>query len=45
MAALLGNTFSTNEEVVSQCDDKALGSYAEQLVITFDQEKYEEFIS
>ena len=45
MATPLGNSFSTDEKEVSQCDDKTLGSYAEQLVIDFDQEKFEKFLS
>ena len=43
MAALLGTFFSTNEKIVSQCDDEALGSTAETLVIQFDQKKFEQF--
>jgi len=42
MATLLGNTFSTNEKVMSQCDDQTLGSIVEMLVIQFPQEKFEQ---
>ena len=45
MATPLGTTFSTDEKEVSQRDNKAIGSFAEQLVIEFDQVKYEEFLS
>ena len=37
IATLLGNPFSINEKVVSQCDDQTLGSTAEMLIIQFDQ--------
>ena len=36
MTTPLGTTFSTAEKEVSQRDNKALGSFAEQLVIEFD---------
>ena len=42
MATLLGNIFSTNEKIVSQCENKTLGSTAEMVVIQFDQEKFEQ---
>ena len=45
MATSLGNSFSTIEKEVTQRDNKALGSFAEQLVIEFDQEKFEKFLS
>ena len=45
MATPLGTTFSTDEKEVSQRDNKAIGSFAEQLVIEFDQAKYEECLS
>ena len=45
MATPLGTTFSTAEKEVLQCDNKALGSLAEQLIIKFDQEKFKEFLS
>jgi hypothetical protein len=45
MATPLGSSSSTNEKEVSQCDDKALGSFVELLVIEFDQEKFEELLS
>ena len=40
-----GTSFSTNEKVVSQCDDKTLGSTVEILLIQFDQEKFELLLS
>jgi len=45
MATPLGNTFSTAENQVSQCDDQSIGSIAETLVIHFDQEKFEQLLS
>ena len=45
LAPPLGTTFSTNEKVVSQCDDRTLKSTAEILVIYFDQEKFEQLLS
>jgi len=36
IATPLWTTFSTNEKVVSQCDNQTLGSTAEMLVIQFD---------
>jgi len=45
MVTLLGNTFSTNEKLVLQCDNQTLGSTAEMLVIQFDQEKFEQLLS
>jgi len=35
----LGMTFSSNEKVVSECDDQTLGFTTEMLVIQFDQER------
>jgi len=45
MATLLGNYFSTNEKVVSQCDKQTLESTAKVLIIEFDQVKLEELLS
>ena len=45
MATPLGTNFSTDEKEVSQRNNKAVGSFAEQLVIEFDQAKYEECLS
>ena len=42
MATPLGNSFSTVENQVSQCDDQTFGSIAETLVIQFDQERFEQ---
>ena len=44
MVTLLETSFSTNEKVVSQCDNKTLGSTIEMLVIKFDQHKFEQFL-
>ena len=41
MVTPLGTAFSTAENQVSQCDDQALGSITETLIIHFDQEKFE----
>jgi hypothetical protein len=45
MATTLGETFSTNENVVLQHDKLAVGGMAETLVIEFDQDRYEELLS
>ena len=45
MAIRLGNAFSTNEKVVSQCDNQTLRFSVEMLDINFDQEKFEEHLS
>jgi len=45
MITLLGNSFSTDENVVAQADVKLLGSILESLVVEFDKEKFEEFLS
>jgi len=45
METPLGITFSTNEKIVSQCDDLILGSTNEILVIQFNQEKLEQPLS
>ena len=37
--------FNTTENEVSQCDNQTFGSIAETLVIHFDQEKVEQFLS
>ena len=41
LATTVGETFSTNEKVVSQHDKIAVGDMAETLVIEFDQDKFE----
>ena len=45
MATPLGNTFSTNEQVVAQGDVTYMGKMVESLIVEFDQAKYEEFLS
>ena len=45
MAPLLRNTFSTNEKMVSQCDNQALRSTVEMLIIQFKQEKFKQLLS
>ena len=45
MATPLGTSFSTDENVVAQADVQLLGKMVESLVIEFDQEKFEEFLS
>ena len=45
MVTPLGNIFSTNEKMVSQCDNQTLGSTAKSLVIHVDQEKFEQLLS
>ena len=45
MATLLGNSFSTYEKAIAQIDLKLLESTIESLIIEFDQEKYEQFLS
>ena len=45
MATPLGTSFSTNENAVAQADVQLLGKMVESLVIEFDQEKFEEFLS
>ena len=45
MATLLGNTFSTDEQVVAQGDVTYMEKMVESLVVGFDQAKYEEFLS
>ena len=45
MATPLGTSFSTDENVMAQADVRLLGKTVESLVIEFDQEKFEEFLS
>jgi len=45
MATPLGNTFSTNENVVAQANVELLKKIVESLVVEFDQEKFEKFLS
>ena len=45
MATLLGNTFSTDEQVVAQGDITCMGRMVESLIVEFDQAKYEKFHS
>ena len=44
MATPLGMAFSTNEKVVSQCDNQTFRSTVEMLVIEFNQKKFEELL-
>ena len=45
MVTLLGTFFSTNEKIMLQHEDQALEATTETLVISFDQEKFKEFLS
>ena len=45
MATPLGTIFSTDEKIVAQTDVKFLGSMVESLVVEFNQERFEEFLS
>jgi len=45
MVTSLGTVFSTDENVVVQANLKLLRSMVESLIIEFDQEKFEEFLS
>jgi len=45
MATLLGTTFSTDENVVAQADFWFLRKMVESLVVEFDQENFEKFLS
>jgi len=45
MATLLGTSFSTDENVVAQADVRLLRKTVESLIVKFDQEKFEEFLS
>ena len=40
-----GITFSTDEQVVVQCDVTSIGRMIESLVVEFNEAKYEEFLS
>ena len=43
MATPLGNSFSTDENVMAQADVQLLRKTVESLVVEFDKEKFEEF--
>ena len=45
MATPLGTIYYTDEEMVAQSDTELLGSMVESLVVEFDQERYEKFLS
>ena len=45
MATPLGTSFSTDENAVVQVDAWLLEKTVESLIVEFDQEKFEEFIS
>ena len=45
MATPLGTIYYTDEEMVAQSDTELLGSMVESLVVEFDQESYEKFLS
>ena len=45
MATPLVTVFSTDEKVVAQADLKFIGSTVKSLIVEFDQEKFEEFLS
>ena len=45
MVTPLGTIFSTDEKAVAQADVRLIESTFESLVIEFDQEKFEEFLS
>jgi len=45
MATSLGTTFSTDGQVVAQGNVTCIRKVVESLVVKFDQEKYEEFLS
>jgi len=45
MATPLGMIYYTDEEMVAQSDTELLGSMVESLVVEFDQERYEKFLS
>jgi len=40
MVTPLGNSFSTDENVMAQADVRLLGKTVESLIIEFDQEKF-----
>ena len=45
MTTLLGTIFYTDEKIVAQADVKFLGLTVESLVVEFDQDRFEEFLS
>ena len=45
MATPLGTSFSTDENVVAQIDVRLFGKTLESLIVEFDQEKFEKFLS
>ncbi|ONK65039.1 uncharacterized protein A4U43_C07F32850 [Asparagus officinalis] len=45
MATTVGEVVSSNEMVVAQFDEVAVGTTVESLEIEFDQAKYEEYLS
>ena len=45
MATTVGGAVSSNEMVVAQFDEVAVGMTVESLEIEFDQAKYEEYLS
>ena len=45
IATPLGTIPSTDEKIVAQADVKFLASTVESLIVEFDQEKFEEFLS
>jgi len=45
MVTLLETSFSTDENAVAQADVRLLEKMVEFLVIEFDQEKFEKFLS
>ena len=45
MATQLGTSFFTDEKAVAQADVQLLEKMVESLVVEFDQEKFEEFLS
>jgi len=45
MSIPLGTIYYTDEEMVAQSDTELLGSMVESLIVEFDQERYEKFLS
>ena len=45
MVTPLGNILSTDEKAVAQADTKFMGSNGRIVIVEFDQEKFEEFLS
>ena len=45
MATLFGISFSTDENAVAHADVQLLDKMVESLIVEFDQEKFEEFLS